>query len=236
MNCKYVVITDLERIWIKNDKNAYIKLTDKFFISHKIDLKVVEIVDKKVFPKLAKMGRNGKLKYREVIEKYFEALKVRNPKKLASEFISFEKKILKKYLKLMPFAENVLKKIKNFNIFLVCLSDSMYSCNELKNILNELGIAKYFDVIYTSNYLKCEKPKAFKILIKKLKLESKKVIFIGHDNDELLGAKELGFVTISLKNENVDFVIKNLKEIPKILFEIISQNKGVLIGLKGKIA
>ena len=213
-----VVITDLEGIWTKNNRDTYIKLTDKFFLSHKIDLKAVEVVDREVFPKLAKMGRNGKLKYKEVIEKYFEALKVRNHKKLTREFILFEKKILKKYLKLMPFAKKILKEIKNLGIFLVCLSDSMYSSRKLKNILKRLSIAEYFDRIYTSNSLKCEKPEAFKILIEKLELGNKKVIFIGHDNNELLGAKELGFITIGLKNENADFVVKNLKEIPKILF------------------
>ncbi|HIQ49640.1 MAG TPA: hypothetical protein EYH56_00430 [Nanoarchaeota archaeon] len=218
MSCKLVLITDLEGVWIRNDKNAYIKLTNKFFLRNGINLKKVEAVDREVFPKLAKMGRVGELKYREVIEKYFEALKVRSPKKLAKEFISFEKKILKKYLKLIPFAKKVLKEIKNLGIFLVCLSDSMYSCNELRNILKELGIAKYFDIIYTSNHLKCEKPEAFKVLIKKLKLKNKKVIFIGHDNDELLGAKEFGFITIGLKNENADFIVENLKEIPKLIF------------------
>ena len=225
MSYKFVIISDLEGIWIEKDRNVYLKLTDKFFNSCGINLKIVKEVDEKVFPKLAKMGRNGKLKYKEVIERYFKAIKVNNPKKLAREFILFEKNILKKYLKLKPFARNVLKEIKNFNTSLICLSDSMYSCNELKNILKELGIAKYFDGIYTSNYLKCEKPNAFKILIKKLELESKKVIFMGHDNDELLGAKKLGFITIGFKNEKADFVFKNLKEIPKILSKIILQNK-----------
>ena len=223
MSYKFVIISDLEGIWIEKDRNVYLKLTDKFFNSCGINLKIVKEVDEKVFPKLAKMGRNGKLRYKEVIERYFKAIKVNNPKKLAREFILFEKNILKKYLKLKPFARNVLKEIKNFNIPLICLSDSMHSPYELKNILKELRIVKFFDRIYTSNYLKCEKPKAFKALSRKLKLKNKKVIFIGHDDDELLGAKKLGFITIAFKNKIGNFVFKNLKEIPKILSKIILQ-------------
>ena len=66
INCKCVVITDLEGIWIRNDKNVYINLTNQFFLRNGINLKKVETVDKEVFPKLAKIGRAGKLKYKEV--------------------------------------------------------------------------------------------------------------------------------------------------------------------------
>ncbi len=214
---RLTVITDLEGIWIKNDKKSYIELTDKFFLEKNISLKIVERVDKFIFPKILKAGRRGEISYKKVIEKYFKEISPRNYKKLSREFINFENRIIKRYMKLCKNAKAVLSKLKQYPVFLICLSDTMYSIKKLRAILKTLGINEMFDKVYTSNYLKCEKPEAFK----KLKLNiNKKPVFIGHDQDELQGAKKYGFITVGL-NSKADYVINSITEIPKIIEGLI---------------
>jgi len=47
-----------------------------------------------------------------------------------------------------------------------------------------------------------------------------KAVFLGHDDDEILGAMRFGFLTISLKNNKANIFIKSLNELPQILSKI----------------
>ena len=87
---------------------------------------------------------------------------------------------------------------------------------EMVNQLKTLGILKYFDKIYSSHDLMCEKPESFKYF-KHLK---NKAVFLGHDDDEILGAMRFGFLTIGLKNNKANIFIKSLNQLPQILSKI----------------
>ena len=47
--------------------------------------------------------------------------------------------------------------------------------------------------------------------------DSYKVYFLGHDDDEIIGAKKFGFLTIGLKNKNADIYISKIEELSNIL-------------------
>ncbi|MFH7880980.1 MAG: HAD hydrolase-like protein [Candidatus Aenigmatarchaeota archaeon] len=209
---RIALFSDIMGIWIFKDEKAYKKLTTSFFKKHKINLKLIEKIEKEIFPNLAKEARKGKLKYREVIEKCFEAVYPKNYKKLAKEYIEFEFKNLKKYIKLYKHSKLVLQKLKKIGIELIGIRDSVYSVREAKRILKILKIEKYFKRMYTSNSCKMEKPELFKIFKNR-----KNKIFLGHDTDELIGAKKYGFITIGLKNRNADYYISSIKQLPEVI-------------------
>jgi len=209
---KIILLTDMMGIWIYNDRRVYKKLTDNFFKKYYIDLKVVEKVDKEIFPKLSKKGRKGKLKYTNVIEEYFKAIDHKNYKKLAKKYIEFEFNNISKYIKLYKHSIKTLSLLKKMDVKIVGVRDSVYSISEMKRILKILKIDKYFDKIYTSNSLKTEKPKMF-IFFK----DRKQKVFLGHENDEIIGAKKYKILTIGLKNKKADYYISSIKELPKVI-------------------
>jgi FMN phosphatase YigB (HAD superfamily) len=209
---KITLLSDVIGIWMYNDRKAYKSLTDTFFEKNNINLKLVEKADKEIFPNLAKKGREGKLTYREVIEKYFKAMNYKNYKKLAKKYIIFEFRNLRKYIKLYKYSKQVLSLLKKNGVRIIGVRDSVYSIKEMKKILKILGIEKYFDKIYTSNSLKMEKPELFELF-----KDKKTKMFLGHDDDELLGAKKYGFVTIGLKNRKADYYISSIKVLPKAI-------------------
>ncbi|MCS7123713.1 MAG: HAD hydrolase-like protein [Candidatus Aenigmarchaeota archaeon] len=209
---KVILLSDVVGIWIFNDKNAYKKLTDSFFRRHKINLKLVEKVDKEIFPILAKMARKGEITYRECIEKYFEAIDSKNYKKLAREYIEFEFKNLKKYIKLYKYSRSILLTLKRMGVKIIGVRDSVYSVKEMKKILKILKIERYFEGMYTSNSCKMEKPELFQLF-----KNGENKVFLGHDSDELLGAKKYGFITIGLKNRKADYHISSIKQLPGVI-------------------
>ena len=99
---------------------------------------------------------------------------------------------------------------------IIGITDSIKPSKLKKEELKVLGILKYFDKVYSSHDLKCEKPEAFKYL----KHLTNKSVFLGHDDDEILGAMRFGFLTIGLNNQKADIFIKSLNQLPQILSKI----------------
>ena len=212
------LITDLGDVFLKMDRNIYLKVTNRFFEERGIDLKLVEKVDKEIFDKrLRKAARIGKLSYKAAIKEFFKALEVKNFRKIADEYIQFEVNNLKKWMKVVPNSRMVLRRVKSMGVKIIILSDCMQSISERKRELQILGLSEYFDEIYTSNSLGVEKPEAFKYFRPK---EGERVIFFGHDDDEILGAKKFNLVTIGLCNKNADFSISSIKYLPLTIRKI----------------
>ena len=209
---KLTILTDIDGIWIHSDHKKYIELSDKFLSMHKLDRNKIEIADN-FFNKFCNYARVGLIDYRNLIEIYFKIIDPKRYKKLSKEYMKFERKIIKKYLFPNKYALTTLRKLKKLRIKVIGVSDYIKPSKIREEELKILKIGKYFDKVYTSHDLGCEKPKAFDIFTK----FNRKTIFIGHDNDELIGAKRCGFFVIGLNNKHADINIKSLKNLPKIL-------------------
>ncbi len=215
---RLVLLTDLNGVWYYRDKKVYRKLTKRFLINKGLSVSKFEKLDETLWPKLKKKVRKGKISYDKALEIFFKHFKKHGYKKLAKDYIKFEESIWSKYFRLNKNSKRVLASLKSKGIVIVGISDSVYSLKRIKKLLKKLGIGKYFDKVYTSNYLKLEKPEAFKLILKRF--DKNLVVFLGHDDDEILGAKKFGIKTIGLKNRNADFYIKNISEVPKIILKI----------------
>ena len=206
------ILTDIDGIWIHSDQRRYLKLSDKFLRAHKLDKDKIKIADS-FFNKFRNYARVGLIDYKNLIEIYFKIIDPKRYKMLSKEYIEFERKIIKKYLSPDKYALTTLRKLKKLGIKLIGISDYIKPSKIRREELKILKIGKYFDKIYTSHDLGCEKPKAFE----KFTNSNKRIIFIGHDDDELIGAKKYGLFVIGLNNKQADINIKSLKEIPNIL-------------------
>ena len=211
---RVAILTDIDGIWIHSDHKKYIKLSNKFLLMHKLDGNKIKIADN-FFNKFRNYARVGLIDYRNLIEIYFKIIDPKRYKILSREYMEFERKIIKKYLFPDKYALTTLRKLKKLGIKVIGISDYIKPSKIRREELKTLKIGKYFDKIYTSHDLGCEKPKAFEIFTK----PNRKTIFIGHDNDELIGAKRYGFFVIGLNNKHGDINIKSLKKLPEILKE-----------------
>ena len=210
MSKKLILLTDIDGVWINSNVGIYRKLSDDFLSKNKINKTKIKIADE-FFKEFKKYARVGLIRYKNIIEIYFKIVDNKRYKKLSKEYIKFEKRIIKRYLSPKKNAKTILKELKRITR-IIGVSDYIKPSRVRKEELKQLGLLKYFDKIYTSHDLHCEKPESFKLSSK-----NRKIIFVGHDNDEIIGAKNNGFLTIGLKNKHADIKINSLKELPKIL-------------------
>jgi FMN phosphatase YigB (HAD superfamily) len=211
-----ILLTDLTGIWIlKNDK-GYENLLKMFCKERNLDFKIFYKKREDFLSKYRKLVRVGKINYYEFEEKIFKQIDKKNYKKLAREYIKFEIKNCKMFLKLDKNVKDALRKLKKMGIKIIGITDAIKPSKLKKEELKVLGILKYFYKVYSSHNLKCEKPEAFKYF----KNLVNKAVFLGHDDDEILGAMEFGFLTIGLKNKKANIIIKSLNKLPRALRKI----------------
>jgi len=213
---KLVLLTDIVGIWVLNSDKGYENLLKKFCKRYNIEFKKVLKLRDEFFRKYRKLARVGKISYYELEEMFFKLIDKKNYKKLARDYIRFEIDNCSMYLKLNRNSKEVLRKIKKIGVKIIGITDAVKPTKLKKEELRTLGILKYFDNVYSSHDLKCEKPEAFKYF----KDLVDRAVFLGHDDDEILGAMRFSFLTIGLKNKKANILIKSLSQLPQVLNKI----------------
>jgi len=100
---------------------------------------------------------------------------------------------------LHPETKEVLKGLKTQGIKIGVLTDSVLPENAVKSHLKKHDILKYIDTVVTSATLKHVKPEPeayLEILGRLNATPDKNTAFVGHSEDEIIGAKEIGMLTI----------------------------------------
>lgn len=199
-----ILVSDLTGIWFE-PKRKYKKFIQDFLKRHGAK-------SNGDWNKYAKLARVGKLEYEEALKLWLRDCGIED-ENAVKEFIEEQDKILKDVLKFR--GKRVLKKLSKI-VKIVGLTDSPFTKEKIIKILEIGRIEKYFYDVISSRDIQMEKPEAFKYVIEKYG----NFIFLGHDDDEIIGAKNLGIKTIGLKNKNADIVIENLNELIKIFEEM----------------
>ena len=140
----------------------------------------------------------------------------------------FTRKVMRKYKKdeevklLFSNIPLTLQELKNNNLKLALLANTISSEKDMKRFYKQLGIHKYFDTIVCSCDTKFVKPdkKAYNEVLKRLKLKPNEVLFVGHEKSELDGAKKVGIKTVAInykKNVKADFYLKDFHDLIKLI-------------------
>ena len=160
----------------------------------------------KSYLKYVGKASRGKISGRRMIYNIAKDLGV-DKDKLLKNWIKYKRKSIKKNLVLEKFIKELKK---NYVV------GSMSGVLDIHyKLCNEKKIYDVFDFNICSFKVKCNKPdlKIYKILLKKLKLSAKEVVFVDDTPVCLPPAKKLGMKTILYKN-NVQ-LFKDLKRVLK---------------------
>jgi len=213
-----LIIFDAGDILYKTSSKAIDGAVKKFLNKHGIlDLEK----SNKIWKKFHKLGLKGKLSWFECQKLWIKNLGL--PENLIYEWRRIDlNEIWKKGFTKFPNVNRYLYLLRKRGFKLSILSDSMASEKEKKMILKRLGIkCKYFDKIFTSHDIGCEKPckKAYLSVLKHFNVKPKEAVFVGHDKEEIVGAKKLRLITISFgeKVKEADFYAKNWKSLYQLI-------------------
>lgn len=171
----------------------------------------------KVYPKAVR----GKITLRKADEIIYKKLGI--PKSKVREWLKKDKEINIKFTTLNKHAKKVLLALKACGIKIAILSDTVHPLKWRLDLFKKLGLVrgKHYDKLFLSNRIGYEKPEkgAYFTVLRYFGVKPEEAIFIGHDKEEIEGAKRCGIKTISyLGYKGADFYVKSLKEIPKIIF------------------
>lgn len=220
-----LLIFDAGDVLYKTSKKAINRSVKSFLISK--GLRNFKKADE-IWKKVSKLGRIGKLTWKECQKKWLEELGL--DKKLVKEWRKIDRNVIwKKHFIRFPKVNETLTKLKKKGYKLAILSDSVESREEKIESLKLLRIDyKLFDGIFTSHDIGYEKPhrKAFEKVLKSFGIKVKEAIFIGHARDEIEGAKRIGLKTVSFRNFRVkaDYFFRKFENLVKVVENIERKN------------
>ena len=183
-----------------------------------------EILDResRIWRDLDDATKRGKLSMRDAHLKVFEELGI--PTGLIDEYEEMDRKAFATTVLTEPDVPEALRHIKKMGTHTALLSDSARPSAELKPLLEKLGIAQYIDGIFVSSEIGYEKPEkeAYEAVLKKFVAAPADSVFVGHDKEELAGARMLGIRTISYRGDPIcDCVAQNFKQVESCIKGIL---------------
>jgi HAD superfamily hydrolase (TIGR01509 family) len=216
-----LLIFDAGDVLYKTSKKAINRAVKRFLISK--GLRNFKEADE-IWDKVSKLGRIGKLSWKECQERWLEELGL--DKKLVEEWRRIDRNVIwKKHFTRFPKVNETLRELKKRGYKLAILSDSVESREEKIESLKLLRIDyKLFDGIFTSHDIGYEKPhkKTFEKVLRSFRIKTKEAIFIGHAKDEIEGAKKVGLKTVSFRNFRIkaDHFFRKFENLVKVVENI----------------
>ncbi|HQU41723.1 MAG: hypothetical protein B7Z73_01685, partial [Planctomycetia bacterium 21-64-5] len=103
----------------------------------------------------------------------------------------------------LPGVRATVARLAGKGVALAVLSDSEQDGDGLRAQLGRLGLGGYFSAVLSSIDLEYTKPSpvCYRAALAAMQLASDEVAFIGHDGDELAGARAVGLQTIAFNYE-----------------------------------
>lgn len=114
-----------------------------------------------------------------------------------------QKRDLEQDTRPFPGVRATLERLQAVGLKLAVLTDSESPAATIEARLAKLGIGSYFSAVVSSADLKQTKPArvCYATAIERLGLTPKQTAFIGHDNDELIGARRSGMPVVAIHYE-----------------------------------
>lgn len=156
----------------------------------------------KLWSKIQKVAEKNKLNSKDAKIIYLSELRL---SECINEYEEIESKAMEKAERLDQDGPKVLELLKKSYILSV-LSDTTRKPKELRAFLNRIGFDNIFDTIFTSSSIHFAKPdpRSYYKVLDHYSLNPEEALFIGHDDEELEGAKniKMNVIAYSIQHKN----------------------------------
>jgi FMN phosphatase YigB (HAD superfamily) len=198
MSIKLVVFDGGGVLYDANKANkVFFKEYDKFL--KRFGSSVEE--QRKIFDKLRPKLARGRISLREANKIIFRKLGV--PVSALDEWLRKDLSISLKYVKVNSKARQILLALKKRGMKVTILSDTVHPFAWRVKLLKKLGIlkGKHYDKLFLSSVIGYEKPErgAYITVLKWFKVKPEEAVFVGHDKEEIEGARKVGMKVASIK-------------------------------------
>lgn len=174
--------------------------------------------DERLWKDLGRAASVGKITLHEAHRTYLRRLG------LSEELVDEYERIDNEAFDQMPVKDkkirDVLLSLKKRGYAVAVLSDSRRSSRAKERLLERIGLGGLFDVIFVSSEIGHEKPdrEAYEAVLQHFNVRPEEAVFVGHDKDELAGARGVGMKTISYRGPHkADYIIRSFHEILEVV-------------------
>ena len=206
------LLFDAEEIIYFRDEET-LKPILQFFKSENFGVSCQEL--KKAYEKDRLDLFNGKISRDEHLIKVLENLKIKKDGLFLERFFAIFRKAYPE-IKINKGIKPLFEKLKQKGIKIGIQTDTVSSEQEKWKWFKKLGLDGFIDAMSCSSETGFTKDKkeAYETLLKKLNLVAKDVLFVGHQEYEMKGAKKAGIKTVSLvKGIGEDVYVGDAKKI-----------------------
>ena len=175
----------------------------------------------KLWDRVAVDANTGKISLQEAHGRHLVNLGL--SKNLVAEYEKLDREALAKLKVKDTKTREILTELKARGYKIAILSDTPHSKSTKNWIIKNIGLGELFDAIFVSSEIGHMKPdkEAYFTVLNSFKIKPTEAVFVGHDEDELVGAKKIGMKTISyLGHHSGDFVIKKFSEILDVVISL----------------
>jgi len=180
----------------KRTEKIFLKSYKEFLKKFNVSFKEQEKLWFQLYPKIVR----GKVKLKEANALIYKKLGI--PKKYVKEWLSRDLSINLKYTKVYPGIKELMRKIKSKSIKIAILSDTVHPLAWRLRLFKKLGLIKneHYDKVFLSCLIGFEKPerRAYLTVLKHFNVKPREAIFVGHDKEEVEGAKKVGLKAIKI--------------------------------------
>lgn len=141
---------------------------------------------------------SGELSYEEMVEKLYQELKL-SPR-LSLDQLHQLIQGLSAEIEIDPELSHTLLELRSRGVRIGMITNSIHPAKVKEGWLKQAGVLHLFDLVLSSVEERCKKPapELFFRFALRLNVRPEAVAFVGHDAQEIGGAKEAGLITISL--------------------------------------
>jgi HAD superfamily hydrolase (TIGR01549 family) len=201
-DCDGVLVSDFNR-------KVYSQYMLSFFKKNGVDTSMPEELLAKqhsMWLNVEKKALVGKISQADANAYWIE--KMGMGKNLAEEYLETDYKFWEDMVKSAPVDEvkNTLSVLRDRGLKLAVLSNDVREAELKEKILSLVGLDKYLDRIFTSNSIGHAKPEseAYLSIADELDSDKESTVFVGHEDYELIGARNAGIATICVRKEPCD--------------------------------
>lgn len=95
----------------------------------------------------------------------------------------------------------VLSSLRERSVKIAMITNSIHPASVKRSWLEQDGVGDLFDVIFSSIDVRVRKPdpEIFRQFAAKVSLPPEQIVYVGHDEKEVVGAKSAGFISVCLR-------------------------------------
>ncbi|MGB9757046.1 MAG: HAD family hydrolase [Candidatus Bipolaricaulaceae bacterium] len=171
-----------------------------------------------VYLELQERAFTGELPYKNMVEELHRQLSLGSQLALASL-----DQLIQKFsadIEIYPELPSVLRELRSRGIRVGMLTNSIHPAQVKAKWLRNVGVDDLFDLIVSSVEERCKKPsrELFQRFSARIGFPPQNIAFVGHEIEEIEGAKKAGFIAIALgcPEARADFHIQRLEELLRL--------------------